>query len=258
MIKAFLFDLDGVFYVDNQIIPGVDITIEWLTQNKIPYKFVTNNTTLPRKELVEKMNRIGLPLKEDDLISANYAGTLLLSRLGIKSCKLVLQEIAKFDYQHFDTSNPKPEAIVIGDIGPNWNYNLMNDLMNLILEGSKLIALHKGTYFQSKKGLTIDSGAFIAGLEYSTQTNAIIVGKPQKTFFELAAQNFDCKVDEIAMVGDDLINDIQGAQKMGYTSFLVKTGKFRSSIYKTSSVIPDHLIKSIAELPNYISKKCLI
>ena len=51
------------------------------------------------------MNRIGLLLKEDDLISANYAGTLLLSRLGIKSCKLVLQEIAKFDYQHFDTSN---------------------------------------------------------------------------------------------------------------------------------------------------------
>ena len=134
----------------------------------------------------------------------------------------------------------------------------MNDLMNLILEGTKLIALHKGTYFQSKKGLIIDSGAFIAGLEYSTQTNAIIVGKPQKTFFELATQNFDCKVDEIAMVGDDLINDIQGAQNMGYTSFLVKTGKFRSSIYRTSSISPDHLINSVAELPNYISSNSLL
>ena len=121
-------------------------------------------------------------IKEDDLISANYAGTLLLTKLGIKSCKLVLQEIAKFDYKQFDTFNPKPEAIVVGDISHNWNYNLMNDLMNLILEGAKLIALHKGTYFQSKNGLIIDSGAFIAGLEYSTQTNAIIVGKPQKTF----------------------------------------------------------------------------
>ena len=34
MIKAFLFDLDGVF-VDNHIIPGGDIAIEWLKQNKI-------------------------------------------------------------------------------------------------------------------------------------------------------------------------------------------------------------------------------
>ena len=258
MIKAFLFDLDGVFYIDNKLIPGVDVTFEWLKQNKIPYKFVTNNTTLPRKKLVEKLNRIGLLLKEDDLVSANYAGTLLLTKLGIKSCKLVLQEIAKFDYKQFDTFNPKPEAIVVGDIGHNWNFNLMNDLMNLILEGAKLIALHKGTYFQSKNGLIIDSGAFIAGLEYSTQTNAIIVGKPQKTFFELATQNFNCKKDEIAMVGDDLINDIQGSKNMGYISFLVKTGKFRPSIYKSSSIRPDHLIKSIAELPNYILNKGLI
>ena len=60
------------------------------------------------------------------------------------------------------------------------------------------------------------------------------------------------------MVGDDLINDIQGAKNMGYISFLVKTGKFRSSIYKSSSIKPDHLIKSIAELPNYILNKGLI
>ena len=52
MIKAFLFDLDGVFFVDNHIIPGGDIAIEWLKQNEIPYKFITNNTTLPRKMLV--------------------------------------------------------------------------------------------------------------------------------------------------------------------------------------------------------------
>ena len=79
-------------------------------------------------------------------------------------------------------------------------------------------------------------------------------GKPQPTFFELASQYFDCKVNEIAMVGDDLINDIQGAQNMGYTTFLVKTGKFRSSIYRSSSIRPDHLLKSIGELPNYINK----
>ena len=254
MIKAFLFDLDGVFYEDDRIIPGVSATIQWLKQQKIQYRFLTNNTTLSRRLLVNKLNIIGLALNEDDLISANYAGTLLLKKLSIKSCRLVLRENAKIDYQAFDTTNPNPDAIVIGDIGPNWDYNLMNDLMNLIFNGSKLIALHKGTYFQSQDKLIIDSGAFVAGLEHSTQTNAIIVGKPQPTFFELASQHFDCKVNEIAMVGDDLINDIQGAQKMGYTTFLVKTGKFRSSIYRSSSIRPDHLIKSINELPNYINK----
>jgi ribonucleotide monophosphatase NagD (HAD superfamily) len=45
---------------------------------------------------------------------------------------------------------------------------------------------------------------------------------------------------------------------MGYTSFLVKTGKFRSFIYETSSISPDHLINSIAELPNYVLSKSLL
>ena len=85
MIKAFLFDLDGVFYEDDKIIPGVNATIEWLNHYNIPYRFLTNNTTLSRKLLAEKLNRIGLALSEDDLISANYAGTLLLKKLSIKT-----------------------------------------------------------------------------------------------------------------------------------------------------------------------------
>ena len=258
MIKAFLFDLDGVFYEDDKIIPGVNATIEWLNHYNIPYRFLTNNTTLSRKLLAEKLNRIGLALSEDDLISANYAGTLLLKKLSIKSCRLILREKAQIDYKAFDSTHPNPEAIIIGDIGPNWDYDLMNELMNLIFKGAKLIALHKGTYFQSQNHLMMDSGAFVAGLEHSTQTNAIIVGKPQSAFFELAAQDFEFKANEIAMVGDDLINDIQGAQNMGYITFLVKTGKFRSTIYKSSSIRPNHLIKSINELPNYVLTNSLI
>ena len=66
------------------------------------------------------------------------------------------------------------------------------------------------------------------------------------------ADQFDCKNEEIAMVGDDLINDIGGAQKMGYRTFMVKTGKFRASLYQQSNIRPDHLIDSIAGLKEYI------
>ena len=73
MIKAFLFDLDGVFYVDDQLLPGANDTLEWLQENQIPNRFITNNTTLPRKQLTKKLNRLGLKVREDQLVSANYA-----------------------------------------------------------------------------------------------------------------------------------------------------------------------------------------
>ncbi|MAV78987.1 MAG: TIGR01458 family HAD-type hydrolase [Flavobacteriaceae bacterium] len=258
MIKAFLFDLDGVFYVDDQLLPGANETLEWLQTLQLPYRFITNNTTLRRKKLTEKLNRLGLKIQENELVSANYAGVLYLKKQGFNRCRLVLREEAKGDYQDFDTTTDPPEAIVIGDIGMTWDYPLLNGLMNQLIEGAQMIALHKGRYFQTESGLTLDSGAFVAALEYAAETNALVVGKPEKAFFELATQGLDCQAEEIAMVGDDLINDIGGAQKMGYTTFLVKSGKFRDKLFQKSEIRPDHLIENIGHLKKYTSTKSLV
>lgn len=248
MSKAFLFDLDGVFYVSNRLIEGGNQTIAYLRSKQIPFRFITNTTTLSRKKLWEKLSGLGLDLLESEILSANYAGVLYLKQQKVTSCKLVLQDNAKEDYLQFSTNSKYPEYIVVGDIGDSWNYELMNELMNNVLEGSQILALHKGRYFQTDKGLTIDSGAFVAGIEYVTQQKAVVIGKPTASFFELAASEFGYLPHEITMVGDDLINDVQGAQQMGYNTVLVKTGKYREKIFEASSIRPDYLIDSIEGL----------
>ncbi len=258
MIKAFLFDLDGVFYVDDQLLPGANETLKKLRSHKIPYRFITNNTTLPRKQLTEKLKGFGLDVNELELVSANYAGVLYLKKQGYKKCRLVLRKEAQADYDIFEPNSNQPQAIVIGDIGTTWDYNLLNELMNQALDGAQLVALHKGRYFQTQEGLMLDSGAFVAALEHATGTPALVVGKPEAAFFELATQDFSCSKKEIAMVGDDLINDIGGAQKMNYSSFLVKTGKYRPHIYQKSKIQPEHLIAGICDLIPYITTHNLI
>ena len=103
----------------------------------------------------------------------------------------------------------EPDAIVIGDIGNRWGYDLLNSLMNQVLDGAEIIALHKGRYHEGQSGLVLDSGAFVAALEHATGKQAIVVGKPTQTFFELASHSFGCKPKDLIMVGDDLINDIK-------------------------------------------------
>ena len=99
-------------------------------------------------------------------------------------------------------------------------------------------------------GIKIDTGAFISGLEYATQTSAHIIGKPSKSFFDLAIKNLKIGDDKIAMVGDDLYNDIEGANNLGFFSILVKTGKYKEGIVKKSKIKPNLIINSIAELPD--------
>ena len=243
---GFLFDLNGVFYEDKNIISGANETIDWLKKNSIPHKFISNNSTLSRKLFVEKLKKIGLKINISDVITSNYAGVLTIKKMGLKNCKLIMTEEAKLDYKKFQLQNKKIDAIVIGDIGEKWSFSLMNELMNDVISGAEIIALHKGKYYQSQGKLKIDCGAFVAGLEYSTSKKAISIGKPKKSFFDLAA--FDLGTNKICLVGDDLHNDIEGGQKMGYKTILVKTGKYRQNIFDKSKIKPDFCIPSIKEL----------
>lgn len=250
-IKGVLFDLDGVFYVGNQLVSGGNETLSWLRSQGIGYRFVTNNTTLSRSALVAKLQHLGLDISENELLSANFAGVLQLQKMGLNRCRLILAEAAQADYP--PSIDEKPEAIVIGDIGNDWDYDLLNTLMNQILEGAELIALHKGRYFQTEKGLMLDSGAFVAALEHATGKKAHVVGKPNPAFFEMGSALLDASTNELVMVGDDLINDIEGAQNTGYHAVLVQTGKYRKAIVEQSEIIPDGIITSVAALPNYLS-----
>ena len=252
-MKGVLFDLDGVFYVEQQLIPGGIACLDWLREQDIPYRFVSNNTTLSRTNLVAKLKGLGLPVAEQDIISANFAGVLLLAQRNLKRCRLVLRTEAQLDYP--PNCLDSPDAIVIGDIGNRWDYDLLNNLMNQVLEGAEIIALHKGRYHEAPSGLVLDSGAFVAALEHATGKQAIVVGKPTQTFFELASHSFGCKPNELAMVGDDLINDIKGAQQMGMHAVLVQTGKYRKALVDGSSIQPDGCISSIEKLPNYLQSR---
>ena len=248
-IKGFLFDLDGTFYISNKIIENANKTITWLKRNSIKHIFITNTTTKSRSLLYNQLNDIGLNIKKESLVTANYAGSLFFRTKPNSTYELILNDEAKEDYDRTRINTNDPDYIVIGDIDRKWNFQLMNDIFKKVINGSKILALHKGKYFQTEDGLRIDTGAFIRGLEYATDTESSVIGKPEKTFFKIALTSLDINTRNAAMVGDDLVNDIQGAKDNNIFSILVKTGKYRENIYKSSSIEADLVINSVSEIP---------
>lgn len=247
-IKGVLLDLDGVFYVDDQLIPGGLETLHFLKERKIPYRFVTNNTQKSRNAIAQKLNALGLTVKAHEILSANYLGVLYLQQQQYSKVRLVVKEEGMEDYPTSIQTEKKPEAILIGDIGTGWTFDLMNELMQQIVAGAQLIALHKGRYFATQQGLQIDAGAFVAGLEYVTHQKAVVLGKPQADFFRLALSEIGCSPEKTLMVGDDLFNDIAGAQTLGIQTALVRTGKFQQAWIHHPEHKADYILPSIAAL----------
>ncbi|MDI1309020.1 MAG: TIGR01458 family HAD-type hydrolase [Methylotenera sp.] len=250
-LKGFLVDLDGVLYTGSNAIKGA---IEAIEQVRASYscRFVTNTSTLSVASLQQKINSLGFTIPANEIISAPQATLLYLQRQVNPVCRLLLAEDVKQDFEAFNQSVATANYIVIGDIGSTWSYPLLNQVFNELMQGAKLIAIHKNKFWQTEHGLQMDIGGFVEALEYASGVNAMIIGKPSADFFQIALDDMGLKASEVAMIGDDIDVDVGGSQQIDLTGILVKTGKYRQSYAEASQVKPDILIDSIADLPKLL------
>ncbi len=252
--RALLIDLDGVLYQENQIIPGAIETMHWIEKQQISYLFVTNTTSKSRSSLLGKFEDMGLNTSIDRIITPIVATTEWLQQKGIKSAVLLVKEDARQDFTNIepvDINSEQPvEAVIVGDLGEAWDYPTLNHVFRLLMRTPQpiLIALGMTRYWQSNDGLCLDVAPFIKALEHAADCKAEVIGKPSVAFYQSALALLGYSAEQVVMIGDDIVGDIEGAQKAGLRALLVKTGKFRDRDLE-SAVKPVALLDSFADLP---------
>ena len=252
-IKGFLIDLDGVIYIEDQTIPGAVEAVIWLRQQGIPFRFLTNTTMHSRDTLVAKLLRFGIQAESGEMFSTAVVAAKWLADKGISRVQLLLTEDAKKDFDGFDITDHQPEVVVVGDLGAGYTFEILNSAFLSVKSGAQLIALQRGRWWQTKSGLAIDVGAFVAALEYATETEAELIGKPNRAYFEMALADIGLDPANVAMIGDSINKDISGAQAVGMPTVLVRTGHYAYDAQKPLPVQPDWTVDSIADLPGLFS-----
>lgn len=248
-LKGILFDLDGVLYVGSKPIEGAIEAVARIRASGIPCRFVTNTSTLSLASLQKKINALGFSIPANEIISAPQATLFYLQRQHDPICRLLLAEDIKKDFEQFRQADTHVDYIVVGDIGNAWTYPLLNEIFNSLMQGAKLIAIHKNRFWQTEQGLQMDIGGFIDGLEYASGTKSMIIGKPSIDFFRIALDDMGLKASEVAIIGDDIDADVAGGQHAGLAGILVRTGKYRQSYVNASAVKPDLIVNSVVDLP---------
>jgi HAD superfamily hydrolase (TIGR01458 family) len=251
-ISGFLFDLNGVIYQDDRPIEGAAETIKHLKSKSIPLRFTTNTTTCSVGTLRAKLVDMGLPIEQEEIFGVTRAAVAFLRGKGSPSVLLGLNEDTQKDFAEFSRSEDKPDYIVIGEIGSDWSYDLLQKIFRLMVDGSSLLALHKSRFWHTGGRLQMSVGAFASALEYATGKQATVVGKPSKDFFQLGVRDMGLAPEQVAMVGDDIDSDIGGAQRAGMKGILVRTGKYREHLVAQSTVKPDLIVDSAAAIAGLV------
>jgi HAD superfamily hydrolase (TIGR01458 family) len=260
MPQAFLFDLDGTLYTHEGPIPGAVAAIEELRRRETPLRFVTNTTRTNRRALRDRLASYGLAVGAEELFAPAVAAVALCRERSVQLVApfVALDVLEDLDGLEFSggvvgTQGAKPDAVILADMGDSWTPALLNEAFRYVLDGALFVVLQKGRYWMNTEGLELDAGAFAAAIEYATGRQAVECGKPRPAFYQsvlasLPGHEPTDASDRVVMVGDDLWNDVEGAQQAGLEGWLVRTGKFREDVLASSGVTPDRVLGSVAEV----------
>ncbi|ORX62150.1 Haloacid dehalogenase-like hydrolase domain-containing protein 2 [Hesseltinella vesiculosa] len=230
VVKALLIDLSGTIHIDAKVIPGAILAIERLRAHNIPFRFATNTTKVSSRKLVEKLNGLGFQINDNEVFTSLSACRDLIRQKNLRPF-LLMEDTAMEEFK--DTNQQNPNAVVIGLAPSQFHYAKLNEAFRLMKsnEDVPLIAVHKAKYFADKdEQLSLGPGGFVQALEFATDKKASVIGKPTRRFFELALEQigYQHAPEQVAIIGDDVWNDLgEGAQELGLSRMLVRTGKYR-------------------------------
>ena len=253
---AFLFDLDGTLYTDAGPLPGAVDALAELRRRRIPFRCVTNTTRRSRRLLAERLAGYGFRIESAEIITAVMAGAALLAGRGTRRVAAYVAAETTEDLSAFDLESSAPETVLVGDLGDGWDFATLNRAFLQLMAGADLLALLRDRFWLRGDGLALDAGPFVAALEYAAGKTATVCGKPSPAFYRTALASLPAPLAaeprRVVMVGDDLWGDVEGAQRAGLASWMVRTGKFREDVVAASGITPDRIIDSVADVPRLL------
>jgi HAD superfamily hydrolase (TIGR01458 family) len=255
-LEGILLDLDGVFYEGDRSVPGGAESVAWLRAQGIPFLFLTNTTSRPRSALVARLARLGIDVHEAEILTPPVAAVRWLERetsgpLALFVPPATAEEFARLSRLP-ETEEKGAAAVVVGDLGQAWDFATLNRAFRLLMAdpAPEFIALGMTRYWRADDGLRLDVAPFVKALEHASGIEAVVLGKPAAPFFRTALELLGLPAGKVALLGDDIVSDVEAAQNLGLHGILVRTGKFRPSDLERPGA-PDALLESIAALPEW-------
>ena len=250
-IKCFILDMDGTIYLGNELFPFTKDFLKKVEETGREYYFFTNNSSKSQRAYIEKLGKLGIPIKKDQMmISSHVIIKYLKEHYDGKSIYVLGTPSLIQEFQYFDMNltDEDPDIVVLG-FDTTLTYEKLSKACHYTRNGCTYFGINPDWNCPMEGGTFIpDCGSMAKLIEASTGRFPEFFGKPSKHTLDYIIQETGYEPDEIAIVGDRLYTDIAVADQSDVMSILVLSGESTREDVKTSDVKPNVILEDLSEI----------
>jgi len=255
--RGFIFDLDGVVYIDDTQIDGAAETLAYLRKKGITLRFLTNNASKSRMDYARKLGGMGIECSEEEVVTSSYGAVLYLKEKYKEGKCLVVgeegfeEELSKQGFGVVSGREGEKADFVMVGIDRNFNYAKLTTALRAVGNGARFIAANLNPSKPTEEGIVPGAGAMVAALEACSGVKPdVVIGKPNSILFDICIKSMKLRKEDIATVGDVLDIDIAGSNRLNLYTILVLSGITKRKDLKnlTAEMKPSLVLNSIADL----------
>jgi len=252
--KGYLLDLDGTMYRGNEPINSAVKFVQNLANKKIPYLFVTNNSSQTPEAVVNKLTAMNIPATTDQVMTSSIATARYIQKQSEKANCFVIGEeglVKALENEGLTVSEKAGEYVVIG-IDRQVTYEKLAKAALLVRVGAEFISTNSDKAIPTERGLVPGNGALTSVVTVSTGIEPTFIGKPEKIIMDQSLQKLGLANDEVIMIGDNYDTDIMAGIRSEIDTLMVFTGVTPFSAYENLEVKPTYYVKNLSEWMKYI------
>ncbi|KAJ8023771.1 Glycerol-3-phosphate phosphatase [Holothuria leucospilota] len=283
-----LFDCDGVLWQGNEVISKAPDVIRRLRDLGKQPLFVTNNSTKSRSQYIEKFNKLGFQVSENEIFCTAYLAAIYMRNILKFDGKAYLmgspglEEEFKLFNINYTGAGPDPTtgnvewtktpldpeigAVVVG-FDRDLSYNKLLKAASYLRDPSiPFIATNMDSCLPVRDSgyLVPGTGAIVSAVEMAAGRKPLVLGKPHKYMVDLIRENrYTLDPKRTVMVGDRLNTDILLGKNSSLQTLMVLTGvstlaeveeNTKSTDEETKKLVPDYYIESLTEFSEILSE----
>ena len=251
-LRSFIFDMDGVIYRGEQVLPGAVDFVAALRAAQVPLLFLTNNATTVPGRVVERLEKMGISASTREVFTSALATAAVLQSEMPGARVLLVGEDgvrqALLDAGHTLTADHREADAVVVSYDRALTYDKLCEASLGIQRGAPFFATNTDRTLPTELGLLPGAGTIVGAVEIATGVAPRVIGKPQAGIFFQALAKLGTDAQLTGAVGDRPETDILGAQRAGLRTVAVLTGVGTPEDFSSMETPPDWVVPDLAAL----------